>query len=261
MIFDSHCHLLLIEEQGKDLSSVIANSIKNGVSYLLDVSVGLSDFFKRLSRIKEIKEKNKISINISAGIPPYFADKREKNDLDFLYNQANSDELVVAIGEIGLDYHYNYGTPKLQKELLVQQIDIANELNFPIIIHTRDADKDLIEILRSHNPKMGGVIHCFSSNYTTAKTLMDLGFYISFSGNLTYKKSFDIQEAALKSPIDKIFIETDAPYLAPQKYRGNVNEPGFIVETTLFLANLKNMDFEDICTKTMGNTKNLFDIT
>ena len=260
MIFDSHCHLLLIKEKGKKIDSIISNAINNNINYLLDVSVGLGDFFKRLSNIKTIKEKYKISIYMSAGIPPYFADKREKDDTSILYKQATTDKSVVAIGEIGLDYYYNYGTHKLQKDLLVEQINVANKLKLPIIIHTRDADRDLIEILKIHNPKVGGVIHCFSSNYTTAKTLIDLGFYISFSGNLTYKKSYEIQDAARKLPDNRILIETDSPYLAPQKYRGKINEPAYIVETAAYLAKLRNNSFENIYNLTTENTKKLFNI-
>jgi len=260
MIFDSHCHLLLIEEKGKELFNVIEKSLSNNVNHLLDVSVGLEDFFKRLSKIEKIREKSGISIFTSSGIPPFFADKREKDDLNTLYRQAKENKLVVAIGEIGLDYYYNYGSHELQIKLLTEQIDVANSLDLPIIIHTRDSDRDLIDTLRLNPPKMGGVIHCFSSDYATAKILFNLGFYISFSGNLTYKKSYNIQEAAKKAPIDRILIETDSPYLAPQKYRGKVNEPAFIVETARYLAELKGIGFEDICNKTFENTKRLFRI-
>jgi len=260
MIFDSHCHLLLIEEEGKDLSLVIENAIKTNISHLLDVSVGLSNFFKRLSRIKDIRNRYSISIYMSAGLPPYFADKRVNNDITELYKQAVSDKMIVAVGEIGLDYHYNYGTPNLQKELLLEQIELANRLHLPIIIHTRDSDNDLLSILKSQSPINGGIIHCFSSNYETAKSLLDMGFYISFSGNVTYKKSYDIQEAATKIPDDRILIETDAPYLAPLKHRGKINEPAYLIETATYIAKLRKTSIGDIVKLTEKNAKNILNI-
>ena len=159
-----------------------------------------------------------------------------------------------------LDYHYNYGTPNLQKELLIEQIELANRLDLPIIIHTRDSDNDLITNLKAHPVTNGGIIHCFSSNYKTAKSLLDIGFYISFSGNITYKKSYDIQEAASKIPDDRILIETDAPYLAPQKYRGKINEPSYITETAGYIAELRKTSVENLAKLTKRNAKNLLKI-
>ncbi len=258
MFFDSHCHLLLIKEKQSDIELIMKRAIEKNIHYLIDVSVGLEDFFKRISLIRYITGIFDIKIAASAGIPPYFADKRRKNDLQELEIQIDKGNNIVAVGEIGLDYFYNYGTHEQQISLFREQIEIANQFGLPVIIHTRDADADLIKTLKENKPKKGGVIHCFSSDFNTAKKLIDLGFSISFAGNVTYKKSQNIQEAAARIPIQKMLIETDSPYLAPQRYRGKPNEPSFIVETAEFISKLRGTDVDNIARETTANAKKLF---
>ncbi len=260
MYFDTHCHLLLIEERDINLKDIIKRALNNKVKHLLDVSVGLDDFFKRLSKIEELNKTFNINIYLSAGIPPYYADKRKNDDIQELDYQIKQSNLIVAVGEIGLDYYYNYGTHNDQIKLFIEQINIANKNGLPIIVHTRDADEDLIDVLTKNKVEKGGVIHCFSSDINTANILVKLGFYISFAGNVTYKKSTNIQETAKLLRSDRILIETDSPYLSPQKYRGKTNEPSYITETAKYISLLRGITTDNLAEQTFKNAQNLFNI-
>jgi len=258
MLFDTHCHLTLIKEKINNLDDVIKNACKRKVYSITDVSVNTNEFITRRKYAQKLSKVYPISILLTCGLPPYFADKRVPNDIDTVKDQSKSDEMVVGIGEIGLDYYHNYGTKSEQIELFVNQIEVANEMKLPVIIHTRNSDKDLIDTLRKHPPKRSGIIHCFSSGVETARRLLDLGFFISFAGNITYKKSFSIQEAVKFVPEDRYLIETDSPYLAPSQMRGKINEPSNIVITAEFISRLRKISFDRLSEETTNNAKTIF---
>ncbi len=250
--FDTHCHLLLMEEAHILLDIAVSHARENGVVRFLDISVGVADFFTRRDTIEVLKERFSVEMYVTAGIPPYFSDKREDGDIDTLKEQAAAGN-VPAIGEIGLDYFHDYGTHSAQIELFTRQIELANQLDRPVVIHTRDSDRDLIHTLKTSRIARTGIIHCFSSGPETAKRLLDLGFYLSFSGNVTYKKSIHIREALKIVPADRFVVETDAPYLSPKGFRGRPNEPANVIETARFIAECRGVPVEELAEQTWEN--------
>jgi TatD DNase family protein len=169
---------------------------------------------------------------------------------------------VIAWGEIGLDYHYDHSPRDVQREVFRRQLLIARELQLPVVIHSRDADDDTIEILRgrSTNRNHTGVLHCFGGTLKMAEQAIDLGFYVSFAGNLTFKKADDLRAIAQALPLDRLLIETDCPYLTPVPFRGKRNEPARVVETARLLAELKGLKIADIARITTENFGKLFAI-
>jgi TatD DNase family protein len=164
---------------------------------------------------------------------------------------------VVAIGETGLDYFYNYSPPEVQREVFRKQLACAQKLNLPVIIHTRDADADTEQILREQG-NTRGVLHCFTSGERLAEFAADIGFLISFSGIVTFARSGELAEIARKIPADRILVETDCPYLAPVPHRGKRNEPAFVAATARFIAHIRNVSFEDFASQTSSNFERLF---
>ena len=260
MLFDTHCHLNLINNNKIDINYIIKNALKESVTSIFDISAGTADFFIRRTLVKEVTEKHDCTIYLSAGIPPYFCDKRIPGDIDEVKKQAEGEKSVLGIGEIGLDYFHDYGDKSQQISLFIEQIELANELGLPIVVHTREADSDLIDTLKHHQPEKNGIIHCYSSGIPTAKKLLDLGFYISFAGNVTYKKAGQVQDAAGYVPDDRYLIETDSPYLSPAGHRGKPNEPAYIVETAFFIAGLRGIEPESLAVQTAENAKAILGI-
>ena len=260
MLFDTHCHLSLININNTDINCIIENALIKSVTSIFDISAGMDDFFIRRKLVEELTEKHACTIYLSAGIPPYFCDKRISGDIDEVKKQAEGEKNVLGIGEIGLDYFHGYGEKSQQIGLFVEQIELANELALPIVVHTREADADLVETLKHHQPDKNGIIHCFSSGIPTAKKLLDMGFYISFAGNVTYKKAGQIQDAAVYVPDDRYLIETDSPYLSPAGHRGKPNEPAYIAETAAFIAGLRGIEPEILAAQTAENAKAILGI-
>jgi len=257
MFFDTHCHLSLIKEKKIDILPVVENARNSGVVSLVDVSVGTAGFMSRLRLVEEVRNASDLQIYMTVGLPPYFSDKRGEHDLSSVREQALGTD-AVAIGEIGLDYFHSYGTAAAQINLFCQQITLANELDLPIVVHTRESDADLISTLENARCARGGIIHCFSSDWDTAKALLDLGYYISFAGNVTYKKSVEIRNVARSVPKDRYLIETDSPYLSPQKFRGEPNEPAHVREVAECIAEVRGCDVRGIGEQTTKNARAVF---
>ena len=247
MFIDTHCHLT--DEYDGGIDSVIARAKNNGVGALICATAEGVDIKKAL----EIAN-NHDNIFVTTGIHPEHADL---NPYDFLNDDVLNRPCVIGVGEIGLDYHYSPQTREKQIELFEKQIEIANKHNLPIAIHTRDAENDTIEILKKYQD-IHGVMHCFTSNWDLAKFALDRGFYFSASGILTFKNSESIRETFSKIPNDKIVIETDSPYCAPVPYRGKTCEPAFVIETAKCLAQIKNLQMDELETILFENTKNLY---
>ncbi len=250
MLFDSHCHLPLVP--GIEDLSVIKRAISKGITAILDISVGLSDFIRRLEIKERIETETEMKVFISVGIPPYFADRWLPLDIDLLSNQIKSSG-AVAIGEIGLDYHHMYGAKESQRNLFEIQLELARKHSLPVVIHNRDSEEDLIGILGEFSSSITGIIHCFSSDVTVLRRLLDLGFYISFAGNITYKRNDKLREALLYVPDDRLLIETDSPYLSPEGFRGKPNEPSRLWDIAIFVAELKKISLEELALITTGN--------
>lgn len=256
-IIDSHCHLdaLDYKKLHKDIDDVVEKAKTREVKHLLSIGVTLSRFEKQRDMLA-----HRDDVSLACGVHPLDLED-EPFDLERLIQLANHKK-VIAIGEIGLDYYYSADNKRLQQEIFALQIQAANQLNKPIIVHTRDAREDTIQILRDHHAeKCGGVLHCFTENLETAKQGLDLGFYISFSGIVTFKNAEDIRDVARQIPLDRLLVETDAPYLAPVPYRGKQNQPAYVREVCEYMAALKGVSTEEFARITSQNFERLFKIS
>lgn len=253
MFVDSHCHLdkLNYDDLHISVEDVINKAKQANVTELLSVGVTLDSFPNMLEMIEPFED-----VYASCGVHPL--DVESAFSLDTLHKYA-SHHKVVAIGETGLDYHYKPETSALQKERFEQHVDLAVELNKPLIIHTRNAREDTLNILRNGGAdKCGGVIHCFTEDLAFAEAALDLGFYISISGIVTFRQATELKEVVKTLPLDKLLIETDSPYLAPVPHRGKENQPAYVVEVAAYIAQLKSCSLSEVALKTTNNFRNLF---
>ena len=254
MIIDSHCHLEY-EPMGSNLDKVVERAYKNNVKYLLSISTTNKSY----SRILEIIEKYK-NIYGTYGIHPHETKDYKNLNEDEIIKKINLSEKVIGIGETGLDYYYEYSDPITQKKVFTEHIKAAQTLNIPLIVHTRSAEDDTYQILKSEkrNKDFKVLIHCFTGSKKFAHKLIDLGCYISASGVVTFKKSKDLADTFLSLPNDKILVETDSPYLSPEPLRGKSNEPSYITHTVDFLSKIKNINSDDFAKITTSNFFKLF---
>ncbi len=253
MFVDSHCHLdkLNYDDLHINVEDVINKAKEANVTELLSVGVTLDSFPGMMDMIAPYD-----NVYASCGVHPL--DVESDFSLDKLRKYASHDK-VVAIGETGLDYHYQPETAALQKERFEQHVDLAVELNKPLIIHTRNARADTLDILRNGGAdKCGGVIHCFTEDLAFAEAALDLGFYISISGIVTFRQATELKEVVKTLPLDKLLIETDSPYLAPVPHRGKENQPAYVVEVAAYIAQLKHCSLSEVGQKTSDNFRNLF---
>lgn len=252
-LVDSHCHLDMLDltPDDGDLNRVIARAKASGVNYLLNVCVGLKDF----PTVLKIAE-NYSCVGASVGLHPNHDD--EETDADALVALAQHPK-VVAIGETGLDYFRSTGDLEWQRERFRAHICAAQKTNKPLIIHTRDAKEDTLKIMREEGAsQIGGVMHCFTEDWQAAQQALDLGFYISFSGIVTFKNAATIQDVAKRVPLGRMLLETDSPYLAPNPYRGKPNEPSYVHHTAAFIAALRGISLEELAQATSENFFTLF---
>ncbi len=253
-MIDTHFHGIIMKQKELDTRSVLSEAFESGLEYAIDIGTEMSDIPKRLNLLKGFK-----NILFAAGNYPSEVEKNTTPNLINLLKEAiTKNNQIIAIGEIGLDWHWNYGTKEQQIELFDAQIKLANKYKLPVLIHNRDADADIVEVLKKTIPTAGGILHCFSSDYKTAAQLLDMGLSISFAGNVTYKKNNSLREVASKIPVNSIFVETDSPYLSPQKVRGKTNHPGHIGYTYEILAECKNIPIENFIQEVRNNFINLF---
>ncbi len=256
-IIDSHCHLdaLDYENLHQNIDEVIEKAKARDVKHLLTIGVTLSRFEKQRDTLA-----HRDDVSLACGVHPL-----DLEDEPFNYDrllQLAAHPKVVAVGEIGLDYYYSADNKALQQEVFAQQVQAANVLNKPVIIHTRAAREDTIRILRENDAqKCGGVLHCFTENLEMAKQGLDLGFYISFSGIITFKNAEEIRAVARQVPLDRLLVETDSPYLAPVPYRGKQNQPAYVREVCEYVATLKGVSVEEFAQITTQNFERLFKIS
>ena len=253
-LIDSHCHLIF-ENFEQDLDDVVSRWRSAGVKKLLHACCELSE----IPKLKKISHKFE-DIYYSVGVHPLEADKWNTNSRSILKKAALGDSRIVAIGELGLDLFKNKNLIK-QMDALVPQMDLAFELGLPIIIHCRDAANEMINLCNDLSKKgrcPRGVLHCWSGTPEEMKKFLDLGFYISFSGLVTFPKACEIHECAKLVPKDRYLIETDSPFLAPVPYRGKRNEPSFVENVAKSLAILRSTDLPKIAEESSRNAEDLF---
>ncbi len=251
MFIDSHCHPNLPELKNQT-EGVLKRMQKAQVQKALCISVNLEDFPEVLNLAE-----NHPAFWASVGVHPEYENALEPTE-EMLIERAQHPK-VIAIGEAGLDYHWQPSAPLWQKERFRVHIRAARALKKPIVVHTRDAIQDTLNILKEeHAQDCCGIMHCFTEEKSFMKTALDLGFYISFSGILTFKNAHTVHESTRYCPDDRLLIETDAPFLSPVPHRGKTNEPAFVVHTAEHLARLKNTNTEEIAALTTGNFHRLF---
>ena len=252
MFIDTHCHL--DDQKILDKDNVINECVKNGVNRIINMGCDVD------SSIRSCELSNKYDIvYFASGIHPENANQVLEKDYKTIIDLSKK-EKCVAIGEIGLDYHWVNDNKDIQKEVFTRQLDIACEINLPVSIHSRDAAFDTVEIIKSYKNRLprGGVMHCFSGSKETAKIYLDCGFYLGFGGTLTFKSSTNLREVAAYTPFDRILTETDSPYLSPEPKRGQTNMPYFVPFITAKIAEIKDISIEETTIKIKENAYNLF---
>lgn len=254
MLFDSHAHYN-DERFNDDRDAVLSAMQENNVGLILNSCSSLDE----VKDIFDICEKYPF-VYASVGIHPHEAENLNEADMGVLKEYAKS-PYVKAIGEIGLDYYYDFSPRKIQQKWFARQVDIARELNLPVVIHDRDAHKDTMDILRVHNVRdTGGVFHCYAGSTEMAREILDWGMYIAFGGTLTFKKAVRPIEVAEYVPLNRILIETDSPYLTPEPNRGKRNSSLYIHYVAEKLALIKGLSVEEVENATFENAKRCFKI-
>jgi len=252
MFIDVHCHLN--DEKYQSLDEVVNSFKTEQVDYVINAGYDLKSSKKGQVLADKYKE-----VYFTVGAHP--DDEKEVTD-DFLQELTllSNHQKCLGIGEIGLDYHYEGFSKEGQQTAFIKQIELANSLKLPIVVHTRDASFDTLNILKQNKDKLtyGGIMHCYSGSKEMAKEYLDLGLYISFSGTVTFKNAKNLTEVALFTPDDRILTETDSPYLSPMPFRGERNEPKRVPLVTKFLANLRNEDLIEFSHKVKENSKRVF---
>ena len=261
MIFiDSHCHIDG-EQFDEDRDEIVERANAAGVKLMLTIGTG-NPHNGEIEKAVKVAEQYE-NVFASVGVHPHDAklydEKAEKHLIELAKN-----EKVIAWGEIGLDFYYDHSPREVQIDVFKRQIQIAKNLDLPIIIHSRDADNETIEILTEEcldKNFRGGIMHCFGGTAEMAQKLMKIGFLISFAGNITFKKAENLRDAARVVPLEKLLIETDCPFLTPVPFRGKRNEPAFVVHTARFLADFYDIEIEKLANQTTNNFLNFFKLS
>lgn len=250
MLIDTHCHLDF-SEFDPDRNEVIRRAKKEGVDYIINIGSSISGSEKSLGLAKAYE-----CIYATIGVHPHEADGFDENARFALEAMAKK-EKVVAVGETGLDYFKNYSQAEKQRELFLYLLKLAKRLNLPVVVHCRQAAADTLKILKEAMP-IRAVLHCFSGEDSFLKSCLDLGFFISFTCNITYKKAEDLRQMAKTVPLERLFLETDAPFLSPEGFRGSRNEPLQVALLAEYIAGIKGTTKEEISEITSRNARDFF---
>lgn len=253
MLVDSHCHLTHPKFKD-DIDAAVARAREAGVGTMVSISTSLAECDDVLAVARRFPD-----IYATVGVHPHDVEKEPDVSAEEILRRA-ADPLVIGIGETGLDYFYEFGPRELQKECFARHIDAARACQLPLIVHTRDAEADTAEMLKAgaEQGAFPGVIHCFTASWDFARKALDLGLYISISGIITFKGADDLRAAAAQVPLDRLLIETDAPFLAPIPLRGKRNEPAFIGHTAAELARIRGISTAELVEATTNNFFTLF---
>lgn len=253
MLFDSHAH---IDDEKFDIDreQVIQRARENGVTGIINVGACMASSARSIALAEKYE-----SIYAAVGIHPHDAQNALDVDYDQLTQWATLDK-VVAIGEIGLDYYYDFSPRDVQRSVFIRQLDVARQTDKPFIIHDRDAHGDVLDILKKEAKGLNGVLHCFSGSLEMAHDVIKMGYYISIAGPVTFKNAAKLPEIVAKIPLERLLVETDSPYLTPQPYRGKRNEPAYVKLVAQQVASLRGMELDDLAKATSANVRNLFKI-
>ncbi len=260
MFVDSHAHIDG-EEFDADRDEVVERARAAGVRAILNVGTGdpHSGCLERAVRLAEKYE----DVYAAVGVHPHDASLFDEDAKKRLCELVKSSARVIAWGEIGLDFHYDNSPREVQRRVFERQMNLAREAGLPVIIHSRDADDETVEILREHlsdGTHPGGIMHCFGGSVKMAESVLELGMLISFAGNVTFKKAEPLREVARMIPLERLLIETDCPYLTPVPFRGRRNEPAFVADTARFLAELRGLEVNELGDITSANFARFFQL-
>lgn len=254
MIFDTHAHLQ-DERYDEDREQIIANLEAEGVCGAVMIGSSMES-----SRAALALAQTYPNLYAAVGVHPHHAQEFQTDDLASLLCLLAKPE-VIAMGEIGLDFYYDHSPRDKQKEVFLAQLELAAELHMPTIYHVRDAHGEMLALLRERKGNLPpSVLHCCSASWESAQEYLDMGFYVSFAGSVTFKNAKNIVEVARRMPLDRLLIETDCPYLSPEPYRGKRNQPAYALHTARRVAQIREMDFEELCEKSNQNAKEFFGI-
>lgn len=254
MLVDSHCHLdrLDLASHGGSLDAALAAARARGVGHFLCIGVSADN----AAAVKSLAERY-ADVDCSVGVHPLDIEPGSAPALDWLLGELDHPR-VVAIGETGLDYHYQLEAAALQQQAFRLHLEAARISGKPVIVHTREARADTLRLLREAALPQAGVLHCFTEDWEMAKAALDLGFYISLSGIVTFRNAAALREVARQVPADRLLVETDSPYLAPVPHRGKANLPEYVREVAEFLAELRGVAYESLAEQTTDNFRRLF---
>jgi TatD DNase family protein len=250
--FDTHAHLGLIIDDPIEQLIVIQEARQVSVNRIVSICNSLHDFALVYENLRSAT-----NVYHAVGVSPSEVQNPGKNWFQ-LIEQSVQHPRVIAIGEIGLDYYRKFGDKKSQIELFITQLDLANKLNLPVVIHNRDAGHDMLDILRDRLPSRGGVFHCYSEDAAYAEKAMGLNMYFSFAGNLTYKNAKNLHETLKVLPLDRILIESESPFMVPAEYRGKINMPKYMPITARFMAEMLELEEETLASHLWKNANRFF---
>ena len=255
MLFDSHAHIN-DEKFDEDREEVIQHLRDSGIDLMVNPGADMESSRSAVELANEVD-----FIYAAVGVHPHEVEDMTEADIDELREMVKNNDKVVAIGEIGLDYYYDFSPRELQKKWFIRQIELANELGVPFVVHDRDAHGDTFEIIKKYKaPETGCVLHCYSGSLELAQEYIKMGCYISIPGTVTFKNNRKTVEVAEKIPMEWMFIETDSPYLTPVPYRGKRNDPSKVKYVAEKIAEVRGISYEEVCEATKANAKKFFKI-
>jgi TatD DNase family protein len=253
-LFDTHAHIGLINEDPIEQLIIVQEAKQENVIGIVSISNNLRDFFQIYENLK-----TETHIFHSIGVSPSEV-SNPGYDWQEQIRRGSGLKRIVAIGEIGLDYYRKFGDKDSQIELFIKQLELADRLDLPVIIHNREAGEDVLNILREKLPAKGGILHCYSEDYEYAQKALELNLYISFAGNVTYRNAKNLHDTAKRIPVDRILIESEAPFMVPALYRGKRNKPSYLIETAKFIADLREIPLEELTQNLLANSLAVFNL-
>ena len=251
-LFDTHAHIGLIHEDPIEQLIIVQEAKQEHVKHIISICNNLHDFFEVYKNLETATH-----VYHSVGVSPSEVTNPGR-DWERKLDEGTSLNRVVAIGEIGLDYYRKFGNRDAQIELFIRQLEIAEKKELPVIIHNRDAGADVLEILTNKLPQRGGILHCYSEDWDYAQKALDLHLYISFAGNVTYRNAKNLHETARSMPLDRMLIESESPFMVPSAYRGKRNRPAYLGATAEFIAELREIELEELAEALFENSRTVF---
>ncbi|HDQ13332.1 MAG TPA: YchF/TatD family DNA exonuclease [Sediminispirochaeta sp.] len=253
-LFDTHAHIGLINEDPIEQLFIVQEAKQSDVKHIMSICNSLYDFFQVYDNLKTATH-----VYHSIGVSPSEVTNPGK-EWEMKIEEGSRFDRVVALGEIGLDYYRKFGNKDSQIELFIHQLEMAEHLDLPVIIHNREAGDDVLSILRDKIPSKGGVLHCYSEDWEYAQKALELDLYISFAGNVTYRNAKNLHETAKNMPLERMLIETESPFMVPAQYRGKRNRPAYLKANLEFIAELRGEDPEEVADVLYNNSLRFFGI-